>query len=87
MERYDVIIIGAGAAGLLAAGKLGESGLKVLLLEKMERAGRKLRITGKGRCNITNDASMSDFIKKIHPNGRFLKTLFQTFFQKTLLSY
>ena len=61
MEKYDVIIIGAGSAGLIAAGKLGESGLKVLLIEKMERAGRKLRITGKGRCNITNEASMSDF--------------------------
>ncbi len=85
MEKYDVVIIGAGAAGLLAAGKLGESGLKVLLLEKMERAGRKLRITGKGRCNLTNDASMSDFIKKIHPNGRFLKNAFSNFFSKDIV--
>ena len=85
MEKYDVIIIGAGAAGLLAAGKLGESGLNVLLLEKMERAGRKLRITGKGKCNITNDASMSDFIKKVHPNGRFLKNAFSNFFSKDIV--
>ncbi|MBI9038495.1 MAG: NAD(P)/FAD-dependent oxidoreductase [Bacteroidales bacterium] len=85
MEKYDVIIIGAGAAGLLAAGKLGESGLKVLLIEKMERAGRKLRITGKGRCNITNNAGMSDFIKKVHPNGRFLKNAFSNFFSKDIV--
>jgi len=85
MEKYDVIIVGAGASGLLAAGKLGESGLKVLLLEKMERAGRKLRITGKGRCNITNDAPMSDFIKKVHPNGRFLKNAFSNFFSKEMV--
>jgi len=85
MEKYDVIIIGAGAAGLLAAGKLGESGLKVLLLEKMERAGRKLRITGKGRCNITNEAGMSDFIKKVHPNGRFLKNAFSIFFSNDIV--
>ena len=85
MEKYDVIIVGAGASGLLAAGKLGESGLKVLLLEKMERAGRKLRITGKGRCNITNDAPMSDFIKKVHPNGRFLKNAFSNFFSNEMV--
>ena len=47
---YDVIVIGAGAAGLMAAGTAAMNGRKVLLMEKMERAGRKIRITGKGRC-------------------------------------
>ena len=52
--EYDVIVVGGGAAGLMAACTAAERGCKVLLLEKMEQAGRKLRITGKGRCNLTN---------------------------------
>ena len=86
MERYDVIVIGAGPAGLLAAGRAGEKGAKVLLLEKMNRAGRKLLITGKGRCNITNDASISEFVKNVHPEGRFLKKILPRFFSKDILS-
>jgi hypothetical protein len=80
VAKYDVIIVGAGAAGLIAAGMAAELGAKVLLLEKMERAGRKLLITGKGRCNITNEASMVEFFKHIYPNGRFLKHAFSEFF-------
>jgi predicted Rossmann fold flavoprotein len=86
MIDYDVIVIGAGAAGLIAAGRAGELGGKVLLLEKMERAGRKLLITGKGRCNITNDATASEYFKHIYPNGRFLKHAFATFFSKDIIS-
>jgi predicted Rossmann fold flavoprotein len=86
MENFDVIVIGAGAAGLIAAGKAAESGAKVLLLEKMERPGRKLLITGKGRCNITNDASQSEFLKHIFPNGRFLKHAFATFFSPDIVA-
>lgn len=85
MKRYDVIVIGAGAAGLLAAGRAAELGLMVLVLEKMERAGRKLLITGKGRCNITNEANMSDFFKHIYPNSRFLKHAFSEFFSKDIV--
>ncbi len=80
MKKYDVIVVGAGAAGLIAAGRAAELGGSVLLLEKMERVGRKLLITGKGRCNITNDAPMSDFFAHIYPNSRFLKHSFMTFF-------
>lgn len=86
MKNYDVIVVGAGAAGLIAAGRAAELGAHVLLLEKMERAGRKLLITGKGRCNITNEASPSEFIKHIYPNGRFLKHAFATFFSKDIVS-
>lgn len=86
MKNYDVIVVGAGAAGLIAAGRAAELGARVLLLEKMERAGRKLLITGKGRCNITNDASSSEFLKHIYPNGRFLKHAFAAFFSKDIVS-
>jgi predicted Rossmann fold flavoprotein len=86
MKDYDVIVVGAGAAGLIAAGRAAELGGRVLLLEKMERAGRKLLITGKGRCNITNEASISEFFKHIYPNGRFLKHAFATFFSKDIVN-
>ena len=80
MKEYDVIVIGAGAAGLIAAGRAAELGAKVLLIEKMERAGRKLLITGKGRCNISNEASIAEFFKHINPGGRYLKHAFNAFF-------
>ena len=79
MSKYDVIVIGAGAAGLLAAGRAAELGGRVLVFEKMRQEGRKLLITGKGRCNITNDSSVADFIKHVYPNGRFLKNAFSKF--------
>jgi len=85
MDRYDVIVVGAGAAGLIAAGRAAELGGRVLLLEKMERAGRKLLITGKGRCNITNDAPQSEFLKHIHPNSRFLRHAFDGFFSHDII--
>ena len=53
-EDWDVIVIGGGPAGMMAAGRAGERGKKVLLLEKNPRLGEKLRISGGGRCNITN---------------------------------
>lgn len=86
MNKYDVIVIGAGAAGLIAAGRAGELGARVLVLEKMERAGRKLLITGKGRCNVTNDAPISEFMKHIFPNPRSLKHAFNNFFNKDIVS-
>lgn len=82
---YDVIVVGAGAAGLIAAGRAAELGGKVLLLEKMERAGRKILISGKGRCNITNDAPIDEFLKRIHSNNRFLRHAFSTFFSKDII--
>ena len=85
MSNFDVIVIGAGPAGLLAAGRAAELGGKVLVLEKMKREGRKLLITGKGRCNITNDAPISEFIKHVYPNGRFLRSAFSSFFSKDII--
>ena len=65
------IVIGAGAAGLTAAAVCAERGGRVLLIEKMERPGRKLRITGKGRCNVTNDCPAEEFLRHVRTNPRF----------------
>ena len=84
-SKYDVIVVGAGAAGLIAAGRAAELGAKVLLIEKMKSAGRKLLITGKGRCNISNDAHQSTYFKNILPNGKYLKHAFGAFFSKDIV--
>ncbi|MFO8234901.1 MAG: NAD(P)/FAD-dependent oxidoreductase [Bacteroidales bacterium] len=86
MEKFDAIVVGAGPAGILAAGRAAETGSKVLLLEKMNKPGNKLVLTGKGRCNITNDATLSEFIKHIYPNGRFLKNAFSNFFSEDIIA-
>ncbi len=86
MNHFDVIVAGAGPSGLLAAGRAAELGNRVLILEKMSREGRKLLITGKGRCNITNDADISDFIPFVYPNGRFLRTAFSQFYSKDIIN-
>lgn len=78
-------MVGAGAAGLMAATEAAQRGANVLLIEKMERAGRKLLITGKGRCNITNDAPMSEFFKHIYPSPKFLKPAFSGIFSEGLV--
>ncbi len=69
-----IAVIGGGAAGLMAAGRAGENGACVTLYEKNRSFGRKLAITGKGRCNVTNDCDADEFIKNITKNGRFLYT-------------
>lgn len=85
MNKYDVIIIGAGPAGLVAAGRAAELGSKVLVLEKMRTVGRKLLITGKGRCNITNNAEIAEFITHVFPNGRFLRNAFSQYFSNDII--
>lgn len=85
MSKVDVIVIGAGPAGLLAAGRAAELGGKVLILEKMRAEGRKLLITGKGRCNITNSAPISEFIKHVYPKGQYLKNAFAQFYNTDIL--
>ncbi len=85
MNTYDVIVVGAGPAGLLAAGRAAEQGCRVLVLEKMRQAGRKLLITGKGRCNITNDAAIGEFITHVYPNGRFLRNAFSKYFSNDII--
>lgn len=76
----QVIVIGAGASGLMAAGFCAENGNTVTLLEKNEKVGRKLMITGKGRCNVTNACTMlNELIENVPVNGRFLYTAFSRF--------
>ena len=87
MNRHRVIVIGGGPAGLMAAGEAAAAGRQVLLLEKMANPGRKLGITGKGRCNLTNIADLSDFIKHFGDNGRFLHQAFARFFAPELIAF
>jgi len=71
--KYDVIVIGGGPAGMITAGRAGEKGARVLLLEKNWRLGNKLLITGKGRCNITNNLDENrQMVEKFGPMGKFL---------------
>lgn len=82
-----VAVIGAGAAGLMAAGKAGESGSDVLLLEKNDKVGKKLLISGKGRCNITNDTDIEGLIQNIPGNGSFLYSAFYNFSNTDLIEF
>ncbi len=87
MSKPKVIIIGAGAAGLMAAGLAAEAGAETTLLEKMNQPARKLRITGKGRCNLTNIAPVQEFVSHFGSNGRFLRQAFARFSNNDLIEF
>ena len=80
-----IAVVGAGAAGLIAAGKASERA-QVTLIEKNERVGMKIGITGKGRCNITNNADVADFIAKYPRNGRFLYSALYNFTNRDIIN-
>ncbi|WP_182188491.1 NAD(P)/FAD-dependent oxidoreductase [Pectinatus frisingensis] len=83
-----IVVIGAGAAGILAALQAAKKDdNKVILMERNDRIGRKLMITGKGRCNITNVADLPTFIKNIPGNGKFLYSAFRNFFNDDVISF
>ena len=84
---YDVIVIGAGAAGLMAAATAARNGKQVLLMEKMEKAGRKIRITGKGRCNLTNARPPEEFKEAIRTNAEFFEIAFAEFNNKATIKF
>ena len=72
IRPYDVIVIGAGAAGMMAAGTAARDGKRVLRIEKMDKSGRIVRITGKGRCNGTNARPAEEFAAQVRTNAEFL---------------
>ena len=86
MPEGRVIVVGGGASGLMAAGRAGECGAETLLLEKMARPGLKLRITGKGRCNLTNTAPTTEFLSHF-ANGSFLWQALSRFSSSDLISF
>lgn len=86
-QMEKIIVVGGGAAGLMAAVKAAENGAEVLLLEKMNRVGKKMLITGKGRCNITNTAQIPDIIKNITGNGAFLNSTIRAFDNEDVVAF
>lgn len=82
-----VIIVGGGPAGMVASVATAEKGNQVILLEKMDRLGKKLLITGKGRCNITSSLEMEEFIKNIPGNGKFLYSCFQRYTNQDIINF
>ncbi|MBR5246838.1 MAG: NAD(P)/FAD-dependent oxidoreductase [Clostridia bacterium] len=83
-----VIVVGAGAAGTMAAGVAAENGTEVLLLERNDKIARKVLITGKGRCNVTNNVSdVQEFISNIPGNGRFLYGAFSAFNSQDVIDF
>ena len=76
---YDVVVIGGGPAGMMAAGTAASKGKNVALVEKNKNLGKKLRITGKGRCNITNACETEDLLNNVITNRNFLYSSFYSF--------
>jgi predicted flavoprotein YhiN len=87
MIDKQIIVIGAGASGMMAAGRAAELGAEVLLLEKMKRPGKKILISGQTRCNLTNSRELNDFIAMYGSNGRFLRNIFHRYFRDDLLAF
>ncbi len=83
----NVIVIGGGPAGMMAAIASAENGNNVILLEKKERLGRKLLITGKGRCNITSSLPIEEFIQNIPGNGQFLYSAFKNYTNNDIINF
>lgn len=85
--KMDVIVIGGGPAGMFAAITAARQGSKVLLLERNDRLGKKLLITGKGRCNVTNDCDAQDVLQNIPRNGRFLYSVMAAFPPASVMNF
>ena len=87
IRPYDVVVVGAGAAGMMAAGTAAQRGCRVLLIEKMEKSGRKVRITGKGRCNVTNARPAEEFAAQVRTNAAFFAPAFAAFNNRAAIRF
>ena len=85
--KYDVIVIGGGPAGMFSAITAAKRGKSVLLLERNDRLGKKLLITGKGRCNVTNDCTEQEILQNVPRNGRFLYSAMTAFPPKSIMDF
>ena len=86
--KTSLLVIGGGAAGLTAAGFAAEKGVQTVVLERNDRPGRKLMITGKGRCNVTNNCtSLDTLISNVPGNGRFLYGAFSRFMPSDVIEF
>ncbi|HEX7468899.1 MAG TPA: NAD(P)/FAD-dependent oxidoreductase [Methanobacterium sp.] len=86
-DIYDVAVVGAGPAGMMAAITAASNGHKVILIERNSSSGRKLLLTGNGRCNLTNTASLKEFLNKFGRRGSFLRSAFSIFSNKDLIDF
>lgn len=86
MKDKTVAVIGGGAAGLVACGRAAQKDCRVVLIEKNSLLAKKVRITGKGRCNITNSADMEEFIRNVPRNGKFLYSAFYSFTNQDMIA-
>ena len=86
-KKYDLIVIGSGAAGIISAIVAAREGKKVLLLEKLSKIASKLKATGGGRCNLTNTLSNEDFMARFGRDGRFMQDALAAFDNKALVSF
>ena len=87
MSDFDIAITGAGAAGMMAAISAARTGASVCVIEKMPKPGRKIIISGKGRCNFTNLKQWNDFSARIHPKAGFCKPAFYGFPPEDVISF
>ena len=88
MNSYDIAVIGAGAAGCMAAIRAGQLNKRVILLEKNEIIGKKILMTGRGRCNLTNSGKLDTFIEKFGKRpGQFLRNAFYAFSNEDVMDF
>ncbi|MDD5423667.1 MAG: NAD(P)/FAD-dependent oxidoreductase [Candidatus Omnitrophica bacterium] len=86
-DFHEIAVVGGGPAGIMAAIRAAQLGKDVVLLERNSSIGRKIMITGKGRCNLTNSADMDEFMSKFGKNGQFLRSAFYAFFNEDLMDF
>ena len=87
MHKHTIIVVGAGPAGMMAAIRAAQLGQDVVLLEINPILGRKLLLSGKGRCNLTNTSDLDPFLKRFSGNGQFLRDAFKKFFNRDLMEF